>query len=164
MGSCTDVTNIESSYPKPTVNLSVGFYREHTEKETIQISEAYETYKNCVTLLPQLCGVYFSDLQSDSYGFESSFSRYTSYYDRSSRFQRPWYEDDDDDYYFPRHKTINEEEEDDDAYESYLIRQKIVDSYGIEGIRQSCLGCRSFDSENVLCREDFECLVSEIGY
>lgn len=77
-GSVTDVSSIASEYPKPTVNLSVGFYNEHTQKEYVNLLDAYNTYMRISRVLPQLIGKYFTDMKSISYTSRYNISYWTS--------------------------------------------------------------------------------------
>ena len=63
LGSMTDVSVIESQLPKATVNLSVGFYKEHTPMETIVIRDTYATYINMLSIIEDIGERLFVDIE-----------------------------------------------------------------------------------------------------
>lgn len=88
-GSCTDVSRLESAYPKATVNLSVGFYSEHTSNEYLSIGDMERTLENMKSIIPRTTNVFFTDIKSDTYsrkdygmyGSFRNYGKYTDYYD-----------------------------------------------------------------------------------
>ena len=70
MGSVTDIAIIQDEYPKAAVNLSVGFYNEHTAMEYIDVSAFEHTALIVPKLLDSVTDMVFNDLHCvDNYLF-----------------------------------------------------------------------------------------------
>ena len=87
-------------FPKPTVNLSVGFNQEHTANETLKLSSCRNTYNNIQKILTDLEELSFNDLRREN-KWGSSYESYgrgggRSTYGGSSYIDDTW---EDDDYY-----------------------------------------------------------------
>jgi hypothetical protein len=65
-GSMTDVSVIEEAFPKATVNLSVGFNREHSSNESIRIDVVINTLQAMEKIVDTCTDVYFDDLEAFS--------------------------------------------------------------------------------------------------
>ena len=73
LGSVTDIAIIQDEYPKAAVNLSVGFFNEHTTMEYIDVSAFEYTALIVPKLLDSVTNVVFNDIHS----VNRCISRYT---------------------------------------------------------------------------------------
>ena len=78
-GTFTDVSVIASYIPKPTINISVGFNNEHTNKESLNIQAAYHTYEILCKELPNLINKQFRDMKCITYMYRSNIDTYDLY-------------------------------------------------------------------------------------
>ena len=70
LGSVTDIAIIQDEYPKAAVNLSVGFYNEHTAMEYIDVSAFERTALIVPKVLDSVTDMVFNDLHCvDNYLF-----------------------------------------------------------------------------------------------
>ena len=128
-GSFTDVSHIAGEYPKATVNVSVGFHNEHTEKEYVQFEECYLSLERISRIIPTLTGRYFNDLQVSYRDYGYGFA-----YGNSFRL----------DYDYPLPRVIEEKKVDREVYGELIDRL--------------CLDCEFYNPGTESCDFDFECL------
>jgi len=150
-GSVTDVSAISDIFPKPTVNLSVGFNQEHTANETLKLSSCRNTYNNIQKILTDLEELSFNDLRREN-KWGSSYESYgrgggRSTYGGSSYIDDTW---EDDDYY--DHPNIKPP-----FYR--LDGTRITDKDVISEIYQGCGKCMSYDEKSHCCIDDWSCVL-----
>lgn len=145
IGSMTDVSIIESQLPKATVNLSVGFYREHTAMETIVIKDTYNTYKNMLSIIDDIGEKLFVDIE-DVYSWRTDF-RETD---------RNYYEND---FGVPHRQALQKLFEMDDETMAEIVQGYIDENEAaMDEVRFLCEGCECWNGKTCTSKFKFECI------
>lgn len=145
-GSMTDVSVIEESFPKATVNLSVGFNHEHTSNETIHIDIVMNTLQAMKEIVDMCTSVYFDDLETfkdcDHYYDYLRYDRYDQYGDGYDPYG---------DYHDKDLPSVQDDLEELLCGENRYTVQ--------EEVRMHCGGCLYFDFDvcDCYCKNKWEC-------
>ena len=69
-GSCSDISIIGSSWDIAAVNVSSGYYNEHTNNEYVIFKQLLETIKRVDKMLKKIRKAQYFDYQEDKYTFD----------------------------------------------------------------------------------------------
>lgn len=167
MGSLTDVSNIEDTYPKATVNLSVGFNNQHSSKESVNVKHSYATYEAMIAIAEECVDKAFDDIESTSFDSGYSYSGYGYGGYKSFGKEVAFYDDDyDDSYYGIRDNKLRDMIEKNDSLpfgsssslSHVLAIEKLLAEKGSPAYREVdriCGDCPSLTEG--FCTEGWEC-------
>lgn len=79
-GSYSDIMDLAFAYKIPAVNLSVGYYSQHTQAETLHWDEMWLTINRVVEMLVDPIPVLYRLSETDCRSWAGGYSRYTGNY------------------------------------------------------------------------------------
>ncbi len=109
IGSCSDICNLSSACGVSSVNLSSGYYHEHTLEEKIIVEETIHTKDVVIKLIEEGCKEEVEQFEYvDKYNYSYNYNWYSNYYNHL-------YNDDGDDYSWYDYKGYKKDLEKSDA-------------------------------------------------
>lgn len=80
-GTCSDISILGSSWNIASVNLSIGYYHEHTEKEYVVFNQLQKTINRAKSMLKTLKKAPYFDYQEIQYTLHSYYPTYFPFVD-----------------------------------------------------------------------------------
>lgn len=131
-GSCSDISYIAPALKTAAVNLSCGYYQEHTLQHYINLKEMNMTIEKAKQIIQTPCEERFEYIDSYKYGWSGYYNR--SYFPYAGSYSSYWDDDYDYDYYDykPTAKSYHSYDTSEEAFDAMDLLDKEIEKYSNE--------------------------------